>query len=144
MPNPFAAHSRSSAASFSGASIVPLFVCPGVKDVPLEHAVFPHGGGFSKPMPCPMRDWCVWFAAHDLGGRSAFNEFPAEVILAPEFKAGPFSCRRFHEVSRQPIQATQRRAADGGASSPSDLEKSGVGCNQTIRCVDRAPFSRRD
>lgn len=77
------------------AKIIPLFVCPGAKDAPVGHIVFPHGDGFTELVPCPAREACVWYAGHDLGGSTAINEFPPEVVLPGEFESPNFSCPHF-------------------------------------------------
>ena len=79
---------------------MPFFVCSGAKETAIEHAIFPHGGGFTEMAPCPARDICAWYAAHDLGGLVAFNEQPREALLAAPFTSRPFSCPHFFEHAK--------------------------------------------
>lgn len=81
-------------------NVVPFFVCPGVRDVPLTIALFPIGGDLSEPRSCPARDICVWYAAHDLGGTVEFNDVPEGRQLYPQFVAQPFGCLNFCEQSK--------------------------------------------
>lgn len=85
-------------AAFAPADVLPLFACPGAKEVAIEHAVFPHGSGFSEMMACPARATCAWYASHDFGGDFAFNEQPQERLLSAEFEEQPFHCTNFQAL----------------------------------------------
>lgn len=78
--------------------MIPMFVCPGVKDVPLDYVLFPFGGGISKLNACPGRDICQWYAAHDLGGEMMFSDTPPETQMTAQFLSHPFSCPNFQEL----------------------------------------------
>jgi hypothetical protein len=82
---------------------VPLYVCAGAVDEALPYALFPYGDGISRPRACPIRDCCLWFAGHDLGGRDAFSDFPEQAMLKPAFRRNPFSCPHFcdHEAKKR-------------------------------------------
>ena len=75
--------------------VVALFVCPGAKEVAIPHAVFPYGSGCSQMEPCPRREFCLWYASHDLGGELEFSDVPDGAQLTAEFTTGPFSCPRW-------------------------------------------------
>lgn len=92
-------------------TVVPIFACPGVKEVPVDHLVFPHGGGFTRLTPCPGRDICLWYAAHDLGGGEAINDLPPAAVLPAQFTTAPFACDRFQEFTARKV-AVQRRQAE--------------------------------
>jgi hypothetical protein len=77
---------------------VPLYVCPGARDEMLPYALFTFGDGLSRPVACPLRECCLWFAGHDLGGRDAITDFPEEAILNPSFRPHPFFCPHFREI----------------------------------------------
>lgn len=83
------------------AAVVPIFACPGAREVEVQHLVFPHGGGFTEMAPCPGRDICLWYAAHDLGQGEAINELPPETVVPADFHTAPFSCKRFHEFQNR-------------------------------------------
>ncbi len=84
----------------SSANVLPLFACPGAKEVTIQHAVFPHGSGFSEMKACPARAICVWYASHDYGGEFAFNEQPQDRLLGGNFQARPFRCTHFQSLDR--------------------------------------------
>lgn len=64
----------------------------------MPHAVFPHGSGFSEPVPCPSRGTCAWFAAHDLGGRTEFTDFPKGAQITAAFHTEGQLCERYVHV----------------------------------------------
>lgn len=81
--------------------------------MPLSYAVFPYGDGFTAPDPCPARDLCLWYASHDLGGKTRFNELPIDMLLPASFHSHPFSCPRFRE-DIHPLVHRSHAAAGGG------------------------------
>lgn len=95
---------------------IPVFACPGMKDVPLGYAVFPLGDGFTKPRPCPARDLCLWYAAHDLGGTTSFNELPTAMLIPAVFRSHPFFCALFREYVEPLLRRVRRhrRTRRGG------------------------------
>lgn len=88
----------------------PLYVCPGIKDVPVPHAIFPYGSGFTESRRCALRDCCYWFAPHDLGGTSSILDFPDEAILPANFRPFPFYCSSFRSL--EPRRRKKKAAAN--------------------------------
>jgi hypothetical protein len=89
--------------------VKPLYVCPGMTEVPVPYALFPYGSGCSKPRACPIRDCCLWFAAHDLGGTVSIADFPDEAILPAGFRPFPFYCHQFRSLEQK--RRRQRKKA---------------------------------
>lgn len=90
-----------------------LYVCPGVKDEPIDYAIFPYGSGFTGPAACPGREICLWYAAHDLGGEVEFNDLPTDTLLTANFRAQPFFCPHFRDdedALSQCRRAAQKRS----------------------------------
>lgn len=84
-----------------GCAVVPMFVCAGCRAEPLGYAILDVGDPLDEIVACPMREVCTWHAAHDLGGRHEFLEYPDAAVLAPLFRSEPyFSCPNFHEHAR--------------------------------------------
>lgn len=82
------------------ATVTPLYVCPGVHDEPLPYAIFPLGDGWTKPRNCPLRDCCLWYAGHDLGGTTSLDDFPAESIYPARFRIAPFHCADYKSAGQ--------------------------------------------
>ncbi len=80
--------------------VIPIFVCPGVHDEPLPYALISLGDGFSRPKPCPIRDCCMWYCRHDLGGETSVCDFPPDAILAARFRLRPFYCADYKPDDR--------------------------------------------
>lgn len=78
--------------------VIAFFVCPGAKEVPIPHALISYGDGCTRMQPCPRRDFCMWFASHDLGGEIEFSDVPEGAQLMGEFTTQPFACRRFRLI----------------------------------------------
>ena len=74
---------------------------------------------------CPSRDVCTWFAGHDLGGDSAYDELPEGSMLPVAFANGPyFSCKDFddHQKFLAAVRQTKRRLARASAK-PAGVRK---------------------
>ncbi len=91
------------------AEVIPFYVCPGMKDVPLTYAVFPYGDNCSSPAACPAREICQWYAAHDLGGEVQFNELPEAILLRGDFRSRPFRCSNFNGEEEAAQKRCRRR-----------------------------------
>jgi hypothetical protein len=76
-----------------------MFVCPGLKEVPLEYAIFPLGSGFLGMEACPIRECCAWYSSYDLGGEQQITDFPDDAILPANFATQPFQCRDFKDAN---------------------------------------------
>jgi len=83
------------------AIVVPMFVCAGCRPESLGYAMIELGDALEELALCPLREVCTWHAAHDLGGRTAFNEQPDGSILPALFRNDPyFSCPNFHDYAK--------------------------------------------
>lgn len=120
----------------STAEVVPFYVCPGAREVPVGYTVFPYGGSIDTMVACPAREICAWYAAHDLGETVAYNDQPEARLLPAVFKTGPFSCAHFRDYDKMLRQAAKAKAKQVGR--PAAKGRCAAACSQSAT-ADTAP-----
>jgi hypothetical protein len=79
------------------AEILPIYLCPGIRQEPFTLAVFPYGSGFTVSRTCPMREVCHWYEAFD----AQPDQLDGLPLLPGRFQLRPFKCADFRDRPRR-------------------------------------------